>query len=166
MRIPRKSILQVCNEVLEAAIRLFVKIACIFVGYGTATIIRGSAAGLAGSLIFFISAFGAFAELKKISPVTFIEVAPKRVLRLWVPLNRIVSDETGTKANLAVNLFYLPAMVLAAFGLWRARYNSTIVPLWTVFLYLTLLAAISWGGTRFRYPVEPFLSRIRGSRSS
>ena len=49
-------------------------------------------------------------------------------------------------------------MVLAAFGLWRARYNSTIVPLWTIFLYLTLLAAISWGGTRFRYPVEPFLA--------
>ena len=100
----------------------------------------------------------ALAVMKKISPVTFIEVAVRRVFRLWVPLNRIVNDETGFKANLAVNLFYFPAMLLAAFGLWRARYNSAIVPLWTVFLYITLLAAISWGGTRFRYPVEPFLA--------
>jgi 4-amino-4-deoxy-L-arabinose transferase-like glycosyltransferase len=100
----------------------------------------------------------AIAELKKTSPVTLVEVAVKRVFRLWVPLNRIVSDKAGFKANLAVNLFYFPAMLLAALGLWKARHNPAIVALWTTFLYLTLLAAFSWGGTRMRYPVEPFLA--------
>jgi hypothetical protein len=33
-----------------------------------------------------------------------------------------------------------------------------MIPLWTVCLYLRLLAALSWGGTRFRYGVEPFLA--------
>ena len=100
----------------------------------------------------------AIGELKKISPVTLLEVAVKRVLRLWVPLNRIVSDDVGSRANLAVNLFYFPAMLLAAFGLWKSRANPAIIPLWTVCLYLTGLAALSWGGTRFRYGVEPFLA--------
>jgi hypothetical protein len=100
----------------------------------------------------------AIAELKKISPVTLVEVAVKRVFRLWVPLNRIVNDQVGFKANVAVNLFYFPAMLLAALGLWRARHEPAIVPLWTTCLYLTLLAAVSWGGTRFRYGVEPFLA--------
>jgi hypothetical protein len=100
----------------------------------------------------------AIAALKKTSPVTLVEVAVKRVLRLWVPLNRIVSDEVGFKANVAVNLFYFPAMLLAALGLWRARHNLALVPLWTTLLYLTLLTAVSWGGTRIRYPVEPFLA--------
>jgi hypothetical protein len=77
---------------------------------------------------------------------------------LWVPLNRIVNDQVGFKANVAVNLFYFPAMLLAALGLWRARHEPAIVPLWTTCLYLTLLAAVSWGGTRFRYGVEPFLA--------
>jgi 4-amino-4-deoxy-L-arabinose transferase-like glycosyltransferase len=58
----------------------------------------------------------AIAELKKTSPVTLVGVAAKRMFRLWVPLNRIVSDEAGIKANLAVNLFYFPAMLLAALG--------------------------------------------------
>ena len=100
----------------------------------------------------------AIAELKTISPVTLVQVAGKRVFRLWVPLNRIVSDQVSFKANLAVNVFYFPAMVLAAFGLWRARHNPVIVPLWATCLYFTLLASISWGGTRFRYGVEPFLA--------
>jgi 4-amino-4-deoxy-L-arabinose transferase-like glycosyltransferase len=65
----------------------------------------------------------AIGELKEISLVTLLEVAVKRVLRLWVPMNRIVTDDVGSKANLAVNLFYLPAMLLAAFGLWKARRN-------------------------------------------
>jgi hypothetical protein len=99
----------------------------------------------------------AIAELRKISPITLAKVAVKRVFRLWVPLNRIVSDQVGFKANVAVNLFYFPAMLLAAFGLWRARLNPAIIPLWATCLYLTLLAAVSWGGTRMRYPAEPFL---------
>ena len=100
----------------------------------------------------------ALAELKKTSPVTLIEAAVKRVFRLWVPLNRIVRDAIGRKANFGVNLLYFPAMLLAALGLWKARHNPAIVPLWTTFLYLTLLAAVSWGGTRIRYPFEPFLA--------
>jgi 4-amino-4-deoxy-L-arabinose transferase-like glycosyltransferase len=99
----------------------------------------------------------AIAELRKISPITLAKVAVKRVFRLWVPLNRIVSDQVGFKANVAVNLFYFPAMLLAAFGLWKARGNPAIIPLWATCLYLTLLAAVSWGGTRMRYPAEPFL---------
>jgi hypothetical protein len=49
-------------------------------------------------------------------------------------------------------------MLLAALGLWRARRIPAMVPLWATCLYLTLLAAASWGGTRIRYPVEPFLA--------
>ena len=100
----------------------------------------------------------AIVEMKKIPLSTVPEVVEKRVLRFWVPLNRIVSDEFGRSANIAVNVFYFPAMLLAAFGLWRARRNPAMVPLWTIFVYMTLLVAISWGGTRFRYPVEPFLA--------
>lgn len=66
MRMRRRSILRVCNEVLEVTIRLFVKIICVLAGYGTANILHGSASGLAGSLIFFISAVGAFAILRPI----------------------------------------------------------------------------------------------------
>jgi hypothetical protein len=57
-----------------------------------------------------------------------------------------------------VNLFYFPSMMLAVFGLWRARRNPMIIAMWTTCLYLTLLAAASWGSTRFRYGVEPFLA--------
>jgi hypothetical protein len=77
---------------------------------------------------------------------------------LWLPLNLIVSDEAGFKANVLVNLLYFPAMLLAIFGLWRARHNSMIIAIWTTCLYLTMLAAASWGSTRFRYGVEPFLA--------
>jgi 4-amino-4-deoxy-L-arabinose transferase-like glycosyltransferase len=100
----------------------------------------------------------AIAELKKISPIILVEVAAKRVLRLWVPLNRIVNDHVGIKANVAVNFFDFPVMLLAAFGLYRARHNPATAPLWATCLYLTLLAAVSWGGTRFRYGAEPFLA--------
>jgi hypothetical protein len=100
----------------------------------------------------------ALAELKKTSPVALAEVAVKRVLRLWVPLNRIVRDTLARKANVAVNLFYFPAMLLTAFGLWKSRSIPAMVPLWATCVYLTLIAAVSWGGTRIRYPVEPFLA--------
>jgi 4-amino-4-deoxy-L-arabinose transferase-like glycosyltransferase len=100
----------------------------------------------------------AMAELKKVPLGTWIKVVAKRVFRLWVPLNRIVSDEAGFKANVVVNLFYLPAMLLAVFGLWHARHNSMVIAMWTTCLYLTMLAAASWGSTRFRYGVEPFLA--------
>ena len=60
----------------------------------------------------------AIAALKKTPLATLLEVAAKRVFRMWVPLNRIVSDDVAIKANVAVNLFYFPFMLLAAFGLW------------------------------------------------
>jgi hypothetical protein len=82
VRIRRQSILRVCNEVLEIAIRLFVKIACVLVGYGTATILRGSTAGLAGSLIFFISAVGAFAILRPIAYRLYPELKRSDLQRL------------------------------------------------------------------------------------
>jgi 4-amino-4-deoxy-L-arabinose transferase-like glycosyltransferase len=100
----------------------------------------------------------AMTELKKVPLGAWPKVIAKRVFRLWVPLNRIVSDDAGFKANVIVNLFYFPAMMLAVFGLWRARRNPMIIAMWTTCLYLTLLAAASWGSTRFRYGVEPFLA--------
>lgn len=67
MRMRRRPVLRVCNEVLEVTVRLFVKIICVLFGYGTANMLHGSASGPAGSLIFFISAVGAFATLRPIA---------------------------------------------------------------------------------------------------
>lgn len=67
MRMRRRPVLRVCNEVLEVTVRLFVKIICVLFGYGTANMLHGSASGPAGSLIFFISAVGAFATLRLIA---------------------------------------------------------------------------------------------------
>ena len=100
----------------------------------------------------------ALGELRHISPTTLFKVAAKRLLRFWIPLNRIVSDELSLKANIAANLLYFPLIPLAAVGLWRARHSASIIPLLSPCLYATLLAAISWGGTRFRYGLEPILA--------
>lgn len=100
----------------------------------------------------------AIAEPKKTSPVTLFEVAVKRVLRLWVPLNRTLSDKVGFKANLAVNDFYFPAMLLAALGLWRARHNPALVSLWTTCPATDSARCHLLGEHRIRYPIGPFLA--------
>ena len=100
----------------------------------------------------------ALSEARHISLATLLKVAAHRLLRLWVPLNRIVSDDLSMKANIAANLLYFPVVLLAGAGLWRARDAASIIPLVAPCLYATLLAAISWGGTRFRYGVEPILA--------
>lgn len=100
----------------------------------------------------------AISKLKKIPASTLVEVVAKRVFRLWVPLNRIVPDDVNSKANLAINVFYFPVVLLGVFGSWRARRKALIVPTLALCSYMTLLAAVSWGGTRFRYAAEPFLA--------
>ncbi len=55
--------MRVCDEIIEIAIRLFLKIICVLLGYGTANTLHGNAADLAGSSIFLTCTFGAFAML-------------------------------------------------------------------------------------------------------
>ena len=59
--------MRVCNEVLEIGIRLLLKIVCVVLGFGTATIIHGNSADLAGSVLFLIGTFGAFAVLRPLA---------------------------------------------------------------------------------------------------
>jgi 4-amino-4-deoxy-L-arabinose transferase-like glycosyltransferase len=100
----------------------------------------------------------AISQLKKIPPSTLVEVVTKRIFRLWVPLNRIVSDQVSAKPNLAINAFYLPLVLLGVFGTWKARRSAFVVVTLALCSYMTLLAAASWGGTRFRYAAEPFVA--------
>ncbi len=104
----------------------------------------------------------ALEELRKISVHALLTVAVKRVLRLWVPLNRIVTDLVSIRANMAVNVFYLGFMLLAAIGFLKSWRDPRIVPFVTAFLYMSVLAAAAWGGTRFRYGVEPVLAGFAG----
>jgi 4-amino-4-deoxy-L-arabinose transferase-like glycosyltransferase len=103
----------------------------------------------------------ALKELKDVPPFVMLEAICKRVLRLWVPLNRIVDDGVSQKANWAVNIIYFPMMSLALFGVLKSRL-AVIVPLLVPCLYATLLAAVSWGGTRFRYGLEPIIACFAG----
>jgi hypothetical protein len=57
----------VYGEIVEIAIRLFLKITCVLLGYGTANTLHGNAADFAGSSIFLISTFGAFTILRPIA---------------------------------------------------------------------------------------------------
>ncbi len=103
----------------------------------------------------------ALTELTHISPRTMLVAMCKRLLRLWIPLNRIVDDGVSEKDNLAVNALYLPMMLLALFGLLNCRL-TVIVPLLVPCLYATLLGAVTWGGTRFRYGLEPMIACFAG----
>lgn len=67
MRRRRRSIVRVCDEVLEIGIRLVMKIICVVLGFGTATIIHGNSADLTGSILFLIGTFGAFAGLRPLA---------------------------------------------------------------------------------------------------
>jgi predicted transporter len=57
----------VCDEVLEIGIRLLLKIICVVLGFGTATIIHGNSADLTGSILFLIGTFGALAGLRPLA---------------------------------------------------------------------------------------------------
>ena len=59
--------MRVCNEVLEIGLRLLLKIVCVVLGFGTATIIHGNSADLRGSVLFLIGTFGAFAVLRPLA---------------------------------------------------------------------------------------------------
>ena len=54
--------------VLEIGIRLLLKIVCLVIGFGSAIIIHGNSADPAGSVLFLIGTFGAFAVLR---PLTY-----------------------------------------------------------------------------------------------
>jgi 4-amino-4-deoxy-L-arabinose transferase-like glycosyltransferase len=103
----------------------------------------------------------AFREQRNVPASAMLVTVAKRVVRLWVPLNRIVDDEVSEKANLAANVLYFPFMLLALFGLRKSPFKKA-VPLLVPCGYATLLAAVSWGGTRFRYGLEPILACFAG----
>jgi 4-amino-4-deoxy-L-arabinose transferase-like glycosyltransferase len=104
----------------------------------------------------------ALSQLRTIPIHRLLEVAGKRVLRLWIPLNRIVVDQVSTTANAAVNVWYVGFMLLASVGMIKSWRDPRVVPFLTLFLYMTVLAAVAWGGTRFRYGAEPLLAALAG----
>jgi len=104
----------------------------------------------------------ALSLLKTIRMHRLLEVAVKRVLRLWVPLNRVVVDEVSTQANIVVNVWYLGFMVLTSIGLIKSWRDPRVDPFLALFLYMTVLAAAAWGGTRFRYGAEPIFAALAG----
>lgn len=59
--------MRICSEVLEMAIRLLLKIACVLLGYETVNILHDNAADFIGSSIFLISTLGAFALLRPLA---------------------------------------------------------------------------------------------------
>ena len=67
MRRRRRSIVRVCNEVLEIGIRLLLKIVCVVLGFATAVMIHGNSADLTGSFLFLIGTLGAFAGLRPLA---------------------------------------------------------------------------------------------------
>ena len=72
MRVRQRSITRVCSEILEIAIRLYLRMACVLVGYGTAKLIHGNTRDLAGGLTVFISAAAAFV-IYVLLPIGFIQ---------------------------------------------------------------------------------------------
>jgi hypothetical protein len=72
----------VCNEVLEIGTRLLLKIVCVALGVGVATITHGNSADLTGSVLFMVGAFGTFAILRPLAYRAYPALKESDVRRL------------------------------------------------------------------------------------
>jgi hypothetical protein len=94
-------------------------VTCVLVGYGTANKLNGNAAGLSGSLIFVISAVGAFAILRP------------AVYRLYPELKRLDLRRVRRGPN-------PKTFVALAVWLWSVRVSESV---WFGVALISLVAA-------------------------
>jgi hypothetical protein len=91
-------------------------------------------------------------------PETLLKLLALKVLRLWIPVQRIVADEVCSVCNVLTSLLFLGPALLSVLGLLKLRSQKAVFHLGIVFLGgTTLVTIIFWGGTRFRMPLEPIL---------
>jgi 4-amino-4-deoxy-L-arabinose transferase-like glycosyltransferase len=81
-----------------------------------------------------------------------------KVLRLWVPIQRVVADRVCLLCNVLASLLYAILFLASAAGLWLHRSKRPILLLVAAFVGgTTLVSILFWGTTRFRMPLEPIL---------
>jgi 4-amino-4-deoxy-L-arabinose transferase-like glycosyltransferase len=91
-------------------------------------------------------------------PETLLRLFVLKVLRLWIPMQRIVADETCSLCNTLTSLLFLVPFLLSILGLLLLRSQKAVFYLSIAFLAgMTLVTLVFWGGTRFRMPLEPIL---------
>lgn len=99
-----------------------------------------------------------FDFLAQTSPAVLAKLFVFKVLRLWVPLQRVVADHVCLPCNVLASLLYSILFLASAAGLWLHRSKRSILLLVTAFVGgTTLVSIVFWGTTRFRMPVEPIL---------
>jgi hypothetical protein len=90
-------------------------------------------------------------------PVGFIERAARKFCRFWnvVPNAEVYS---GNVYRIVSVLSFGPVLLLAAFCvlLWR-RTARTLVPIYLLIGYFTLVHMVTIASLRYRLPIEPFL---------
>lgn len=91
-------------------------------------------------------------------PETLLRLFVFKVLRLWIPVQRIVVDEVCILCNVLTSLLFLVPALLSVLGLSLLRSQKAVFHLGITFLGgATLVTIAFWGGTRFRMPLEPIL---------
>ncbi|QDU27992.1 Dolichyl-phosphate-mannose-protein mannosyltransferase [Anatilimnocola aggregata] len=86
------------------------------------------------------------------NPQRALQLAGIKFLRIWSPLPN-AAEFRSNKLRLVLMISYLPAMILAAIGLWRSRSHGW--PVWLLLLpaiYFTSLHMIFVSSIRYRQP--------------
>lgn len=99
-----------------------------------------------------------FSSLSHRPPGLLLKVIVAKVIRLWVPLQRIVEDRVCSVCNILMSIPFSFIFFISFIGLWWYRSHREVVLLAVAFLAgTTLESAVFWGTSRFRMPVEPIL---------
>jgi len=82
-------------------------------------------------------------------PREVMYITARKLLYMW----GIYPFWNGAAQSLLGNCLLLPLMGLAGLGVWRSRQNgSRFAVFWTLPIFSSLIACISWGSWRFRMP--------------
>ena len=99
-----------------------------------------------------------FDFLAQTSPAVLAKLFVFKILRLWVPVQRVVADHVCLPCNVLASLLYSILFLASAAGLWLHRSKRSILLLVVAFVGgTTLVSILFWGTTRFRMPLEPIL---------
>lgn len=91
-------------------------------------------------------------------PETLMRLIAFKVMRFWIPAQRIVADEICLLCNVIASTLFLVPLFFSALGIWMLRNETAVFRLVVAFLGgATLLTVIFWGSLRFRMPLEPIL---------
>jgi len=90
-------------------------------------------------------------------PVQFLRNAGRKFVRYWNVIPNHEAYRQGAYPWI-IGASYGPVLVLALLGAWmyRARWR-TLLPVYAVIAYLTLLHVVTIASVRYRMPLEPFL---------